>query len=66
MQFQKRAIQERAILLSSCGAATYQLIRNLVSPKKPTDKSFNEIVDLVQGSTPAPPIHDRPAFQLSH
>ena len=29
----------RAILLSSCGAPTYQLIRNLVVPGKPTDKS---------------------------
>jgi len=32
--------KRRAILLSSCGAATYQLIRNLVVPSKPTDKNF--------------------------
>ena len=38
----------RAILLSSCGAPTYQLIRNLVAPGKPTDKTFNELVALVQ------------------
>ena len=38
----------RAILLSSCGAPTYQLIQNLVAPGKPTDKSFSEIVALVQ------------------
>ena len=38
----------RAILLSSCGAPTYQLIRNLVAPGKPTDKSFTEIVALVR------------------
>ena len=38
----------RAILLSSCGAPTYQLIRNLVAPGKPTDKSFSEIVVLVR------------------
>ena len=29
----------RAILLSLCGAPTYQLIRNLAAPGKPTDKS---------------------------
>ena len=38
----------RAILLSSCGAQTYQLIRNLVAPEKPTDKTFTEIVALVK------------------
>ena len=38
----------RAVLLSSCGAHTYQLIRNLVAPGKPTDKSFTEIVSLVK------------------
>jgi len=38
----------RAILLSSCGASTYQLIRNLVVPGKPTDKTFSQIVSLVQ------------------
>ena len=37
----------RAILLSSCGAPTYQLNRNLVAPGKPTDKTFSEIVVLV-------------------
>ena len=40
------AEMKRAILLSACGASTYQLIRNLVSPGKPTNKSFNEIVKL--------------------
>ena len=32
--------KRQAILLSVCGAATYQLIRNLVTPEKPTNKSF--------------------------
>ena len=40
--------KRKAILLSSCGAATYQLIRNLVAPKKPTEKIFDEIVTLVK------------------
>ena len=30
----------RAVLLSSCGAHTYQLIRNLVAPGKPTDNTL--------------------------
>ena len=40
--------KRRAILLSSCGPTTYQLLRNLVAPGKPTDKSFTQIVELVR------------------
>ena len=38
------AEKQRAILLSVCGAQTYQLIRSLLAPAKPTEKSFTEIV----------------------
>ena len=41
------AVKQRAILLSSCGADTYQVIRNVVAPGKPTDKTFSELVELV-------------------
>ena len=40
--------KQRAVLLSVCGAGTYQLIHNLVAPDKATDKSFAAIVKLVQ------------------
>ena len=39
--------KQRAILLSTCGAATYLLIRNLVALGKPTDHSFKELVKKV-------------------
>ena len=42
------ATKQRAILLSACGASTYQLIRNLLAPEKPSTKSFDELVLLVQ------------------
>ena len=42
------AAKQRAVLLSICGPATYQLIRNLVAPDKPTSKSFAEIVKVVK------------------
>ena len=45
---EEAADKRSAILLSSCGAATYQLIRNLVAPGRPTDKSFSELVALVK------------------
>ena len=31
-------------MLSSCGAGTYSLLRNLVAPAKPSDKSYDELV----------------------
>ena len=47
--------KKRAILLSLCGASTYQLIRNLVSPQKPSEKTFDELVKLVQEHHQLPP-----------
>lgn len=42
--------------LSVCGLKTYTLIRNLISPLKPTDKSFVELCLLVQQhKNPKPP-----------
>ena len=38
------AVKQRTILLSICGASTYQLIRDLVAPTKPISKSFAELV----------------------
>ena len=40
--------KKQSILLSTCGAATYKLIRNLISPELPVSETYNEIVDLVQ------------------
>ena len=37
--------RKRAIFLSVCGKTTYRVIRNLVNPDKPADKSFKEIRD---------------------
>ena len=39
--------KKRAILLSACGAATYRLIRSLVFPSKPSEKTFTELVKVV-------------------
>ena len=47
--------KQLAFLLSACGGGTYQHIRSLVFPAKPTEKSFGEIVRLVHAhSLPAP------------
>ena len=40
--------KKRSFLLSACGTPTYKLIRTLVAPAAVTDKSFNEIAELVQ------------------
>ena len=44
----ENADQQRAILLSVCGPAIYQIIRNLVSPKKPTEFKIDKLIDIVQ------------------
>ena len=40
--------KQRAILLSGCGAKTYQLIRSLVAPRKPADIEFSVLVEEVR------------------
>ena len=46
--------QRRAVFLSTCGALTYQLIRSLVAPSKPTDKALDELYGIVKEHLPAP------------
>ena len=45
---QAQAEQRRAILLAVCGPATYQLIRSLSSPAKPSERTYKQIIKLVQ------------------
>ena len=40
--------RQRAMLLSTCGPPTYQLMKDLVAPEKPTQKTFKELVELVE------------------
>ena len=40
--------KKKAILLSVVGAEIYQLIRSLVAPENPTEKTFDQHVELVQ------------------
>ena len=40
--------RKRAVLLSSVGQRTYALIKTLLAPLKPTDKSYDELVKLVK------------------
>ena len=40
--------KKRAILLSLCGSGTYEIIKSLVAPKKPTDHTYSHLVKLVQ------------------
>ncbi|XP_060786568.1 LOW QUALITY PROTEIN: uncharacterized protein K02A2.6-like [Neoarius graeffei] len=40
--------KQRAILISVVGPATYKLIRNLVSPDKPSSKTYDQIVTMMK------------------
>ena len=42
------AEKKRATLLSSVGADTYKLIRNLTTPNGPTSHTYKDITELVQ------------------
>ena len=40
--------KRKATLLAACGASTYKLMCDLVSPLKPKDKTFEELKEIVQ------------------
>jgi hypothetical protein len=42
------ANKKKSILLTAIGPAAYKLLRSLVSPAKPGDKSYDELVDVMQ------------------
>ena len=44
----KSADKKHAILLSVCGLTTYQLIRNILVPAKPTKCTFPQLVEAVE------------------
>ena len=49
--------KKRATLLAVCGPEVYQLIRDLLSPVKPNEKSFKDLVALVkEHQEPAPSV----------
>ena len=52
--------KKRAILLSCCGSNTYKLIRNLLSPGKVTDYSFDEIVKKLKAHLLSETVADGP------
>ena len=49
------ANKQRAVLLSTCGASTYRLIRNLVTPRKPVERTFKQLVNVVKAHYCPPP-----------
>ena len=44
----EEAAKQKAVLLSVVGAETYQLMRSLTAPQKPTEKTFEQLVTTVQ------------------
>ena len=40
--------KQRAILISVVGPATYKLMRNLVSPDKPSSKTFDQLTQVMK------------------
>ena len=44
------ADKKRAVLLSGVGAATYSLLRSLVSPQAPKEKTYDQLTTILKGS----------------
>lgn len=55
-----------ATLLSVMGATTYGLLRNLVQPEKPKDKSYKEIVDTLKSHFEPKPLLIAERFRFNH
>lgn len=51
----KDADKQCVVLLSTCGAQMYRLIRNLVTPYKPTECTIKHLVDVVKAHYCPPP-----------
>ena len=47
--------QRRAVLLSAMGAKAYKILRNLITPATPSDKSLKELVDVMKKHFCPPP-----------
>ena len=42
-----KAVKRRATFLSVVGRSTYNLLRSLIAPQKPTEKTFDELVEVL-------------------
>ena len=42
-----KAVKRRATFLSLVGRSAYNLLRSLIAPAKPTDKTFGELVSVL-------------------
>ena len=47
--------KQRAVLISSCGVTTYRLIKNLLSPRAPSEVEFDDIIATVSAQCQPPP-----------
>ena len=62
-----KAAKRHATFLSVIGPAPYQLLRSLLSPTKPTEKTFEELVAVLSGHYSPPPsevMHAAISFQF--
>ena len=47
--------KQRAVLISAMGAKAYKILRNLITPSAPSDKSFKELVEVMTKHFCPPP-----------
>ena len=60
------ATTKRDVFLSSCGDSCYRLLRNLIAPKKPKEKKFDELIAALKGYfSPTPVTLERFKFNTT-
>ena len=64
LDIRKRVKKKRAFLLSVVGGRTYGLIKTLLAPAKPVDKTFKERTDLVKNHLSPKPIQIAERFKF--
>ncbi len=42
-------VKKRSIFLSNCSPQIYQVVKSIIAPHKPTEKSFDELVEALRG-----------------
>jgi len=56
--------KQRAVLISSCGAKTYCLMKDVLTPRNPSEVDYDELVTAMTTHFQPPPSEIMPRYQF--